>query len=192
MNDRRFPASQARRLDNPERLLWLPPAEVIGALAVQLGQTIADVGAGTGYFSLPLSRAVGAVGKVYAIDAQTEMLSLLRQKIDTACVRNVELIHAEADQTILPKSSCSLFFLANIWHEIEAQVGVLREAIRVLKPEGRVAILDWRADVDPEHGPPLLHRVNASDAMESLRSAGFEQIASAEVGRYSWLVQGER
>jgi precorrin-6B methylase 2 len=105
MNDRRFPASQAQRLDNPERLLRLPPAEVIGALAVQAGQTIADVGAGTGYFSLPLSRAVCAAGKVYAIDAQTEMHSLLREKVDSACVRNVELMHAEADQTSLPKSS---------------------------------------------------------------------------------------
>jgi protein-L-isoaspartate O-methyltransferase len=50
MHDKRFPASQAERLDNPERLVWLPPAEVIGALAVRVGDNIADVGAGTGYF----------------------------------------------------------------------------------------------------------------------------------------------
>jgi ubiquinone/menaquinone biosynthesis C-methylase UbiE len=190
MHDRRFPASEAHRLDDPERLLWLPPAAVLGALAVRPGETIADVGAGTGYFSLPLAKAVGPEGKVYAVDAQAEMLSLLRQKLDAAAFAIVQLIPAEADQTGLPPSSCDLFFLANIWHEIEDQFAVLREAMRVLKKNGRIAILDWRPDVDPEHGPPLAHRVDPSRAIESLRSAGFEQVATANLGRYSWLVQG--
>jgi len=190
MHDRRFPASEAHRLDDPERLLWLPPAAVLGALAVRPGETIADVGAGTGYFSLPLAKAVGPEGKVYAVDAQAEMLSLLRQKLDAAAFAIVQLIPAEADQTGLPPSSCDLFFLANIWHEIEDQFAVLREAMRVLKKNGRIAILDWRPDVDPKHGPPLAHRVDPSRAIESLRSAGFELVATANAGRYSWLVQG--
>src|ERR1039458_9895939 len=90
MHDRRFPASEAHRLDDPERLLWLPPAAVLGALAVRPGETIADVGAGTGYFSLPLAKAVGPEGKVYAVDAQAEMLSLLRQKLDAA---GIAIVH---------------------------------------------------------------------------------------------------
>jgi len=192
MHDRRFPASEAHRLDDPERLLWLPPAAGLGALALHAGQTAADVGAGTGYFSLPLAEAVGPEGRVYAVDAQAEMLSLLKQRIDQSELSNVILVHAEADQTGLPASCCSLFFLANVWHEIEDQIAVLGEANRVLKAGGRIAILDWRTDVEPEHGPPLVHRIGASRAMESLRSAGFEQIATANLGKYSWLVQGEK
>jgi ubiquinone/menaquinone biosynthesis C-methylase UbiE len=192
MHDKRFPASQAERLDNPERLLWLPPADVIGALAVHSGETIADVGAGTGYFSLPLSSAVGAAGKVYAIDGQSEMLAWLKVKLDKAELTNIELIHAEAEQTGLPASSCDLFFLANLWHEIEDRVAVLMEAQRVLKKGGRIAILDWRTDVEPVGGPPLAHRIAPSEALREMRIAGFEQLASAEVGRYSWLVQGEK
>ncbi|MGA3161971.1 MAG: methyltransferase domain-containing protein [Terracidiphilus sp.] len=190
MHGRRFPASEAHRLDNPARKEWLSPTEVIRALALHSGETIADVGAGTGYFSLPLAQSVGPEGKVYAVDAQAEMLSLLRQKLAASAFANVELIHADAGQTGLPASSCDLFLLANIWHEIEDQIAVLREAIRVLKKSGRIAILDWRPDVEPEHGPPLAHRVDPSQAKESLSSEGFEHVEIANVGRYSWLVQG--
>jgi ubiquinone/menaquinone biosynthesis C-methylase UbiE len=192
MHGRRFPASEAQRLDEPARKVWLPPADVLRALALHSGETIADVGAGTGYFSLPLAQSVSPEGKVYAVDAQAEMLSLLQEKLAASAFANVELIHAEADQTGLPASSCDLFFLANIWHEIEDQIAVLREATRILKNSGRIAILDWRPDVEPEHGPPLAHRVDPSRAKESLRSLGFEHIEIANVGRYSWLVHGEK
>ena len=192
MHDKRFPASEAHRLDDPARKVWLPPAETLRALTLHSGDTIADVGAGTGYFSLPLAQAVGPDGKVYAVDAQAEMLCLLKRKIDRSELYNVILIHAEADQTGVPASCCSLFFLANVWHEIEDWIAVLGEAMRVLKPGGSIAILDWRTDVEPEHGPPLADRVDASRAMETLHSAGFGQICSTNVGRYSWLVQGKK
>lgn len=192
MHGERFPASEAHRLDDPARNEWLPVAEVLGALKIQAGQTAADVGAGTGYFTLPLARAVGPEGKVCAVDAQAEMLSLLGQKLGPAGVGNVALVRAEADRTGLPASSCDLFFMANVWHEIEDRIAVLTEAMRLLKPGGRIALLDWRPDVEPEHGPPLAHRVDTSRAMEDLRGAGFNAIVRGEVGRYSWLIQAEK
>ena len=192
MNERRFNAAHAHRLDDPARRAWLPPAEVLAAMALHSGETIADVGAGTGYFSLPLAQAVGSQGKVYAVDAQDEMLALLRQKLDESNLSNVELIHAEADNTGLPASCCDLVFAANVWHEFDDRANVLRESARVLKPGGRIAILDWRPDVLPEHGPSLEHRLDSSHAVNALRSAGFQKVATAYVGLYSWLVQGER
>jgi ubiquinone/menaquinone biosynthesis C-methylase UbiE len=192
MNERRFNVEQAYRLDDPARRAWLPPAEVIAAMALHSGDTIADVGAGTGYFSLPLAQAVGLQGKVYAVDAQKEMLSLLRQKLDEFTLSIVELVHAEADNTGLPASCCDLVFAANVWHEFDDHVAVLREFARVLKPAGRIAILDWRPDVLPEHGPPLEHRLDSSHAVDVLRSSGFQKVATNNVGLYSWLVQGER
>jgi ubiquinone/menaquinone biosynthesis C-methylase UbiE len=192
MHDKRFPASQAHRLDDPARKVWLPPAEVLAALSLRPDDTIADLGAGTGYFSLLLAKAVGANGKVYAVDAQDEMLALLRQKLQDNSVSNVELIHAEAESTTLPDTCCSLVFLANVWHEFADRSVVLEESLRILNHRGRIAILDWRPDVEREAGPPLDHRLAASDAADRLLSSGFHQVANVNVGRYSWLVQGEK
>jgi ubiquinone/menaquinone biosynthesis C-methylase UbiE len=161
-------------------------------MALHSGETIADVGAGTGYFSLPLAQAVGSQGRVYAVDAQKEMLSLLRQKLDEFTLPIVELIHAEADNTGLPGSCCDLVFAANVWHEFDDHAAVLLESARVLKADGRIAILDWRTDVLPEHGPPLEHRLDWFYTVDALRSSGFQKVATSNVGLYSWLVLGER
>ena len=192
MHDKRFPASEAHRLDDPARMVWLPPAEVLGALSLRPGDTIADLGAGTGYFSLPLAKAVGTEGKVYAVDAQAEMLAHLRQKLQQGSVSNVELIHAEAESTALPDACCSLVFLANVWHEFADRSAVLDESRRILKHRGRIAIIDWRPDVARENEPPLDHRLDASNAVNELLAAGFHQVANVNVGHYSWLVQGEK
>ncbi len=191
MTGRPFNPSQAHKLDAPERLVWLPPAEVIAALAVRAGDIIADVGAGTGYFSLPLALAAGPQGKVYAIDAQAEMLAHLRQKLQDGSLSNIELVHAGADATALPDAACSLVFLANVWHEFADRAAVLREARRILKSRGRIAFLDWRPDVERIAGPPLDHRLGVADAISQLRAAGFEQTAHANIGNYSWLAQAE-
>lgn len=189
MSDRRFDASQAARLDDPARLQWLPPQDVIDTLAVLPGETIADVGAGTGYFALPLAKAAGAQGKVYAVDSQSAMLEFLRRKLHEPSGAPIELIHAEADATTLPEASCSLVLLANVWHEVPDRRQVAREFRRILKAGGRAAILDWRPDVEREAGPPLEHRLSAQDAAEALTAAGFMQIKQSLTGKYSWLVQ---
>jgi ubiquinone/menaquinone biosynthesis C-methylase UbiE len=190
MNDRIMNAPLAGRLDNPERLLWIPPAVVIGAPAVQPGDAIADIGAGTGYFSLPLAHAAGSLGQVYAVDCQAEMLGHLQFKLDTGSISNIRVINADADSTGLPNASCDLVFMANVWHEFADRPAVLREARRLLNARGRIAVLDWRPDVEAVHGPPLHHRISASDALDDLQSVGFAGVKQRNVGKYSWLVQG--
>lgn len=191
MHERRFHHSQAHRLDAPERLTFLPPAEVVQALDVHSGDAIADIGAGTGYFALPLAKAVGISGIVYAVDAQPEMLDLIRGKLDSIAKHNLRFIHAEADATGLPDATCDLVFLANIWHEFDNRALVLEEAHRILKPDGRIAILDWRPDVEREAGPPIEHRISADFATLELADAGFFHVTAAHIGKYSWLVQGK-
>ncbi|MCX6621141.1 MAG: methyltransferase domain-containing protein [Acidobacteria bacterium] len=149
MNDRTFKAADAHRLEDPERLKWLPPDDAVRALSIAPGMVIADVGAGTGYFTLPFARAVAPGGRVLAVDLQPGMLSLLGAKLEApGAPGNVELLEGTASRTGIAGLACDLFFLANIWHELDDAEEVLAEAARTLKRAGRIAILDWRPDVD--------------------------------------------
>ena len=186
MENKLFDISNAARLDAPERLESLPPVEVIDALKIAADDVIADIGAGTGYFALPMAQAA-AKGRVNAVDAQTGMLEMLRSK--AMGFANISLVQGEAEATTLESNSCDLVFLANVWHELDQRKRVLQEALRILKGRGRIAILDWRPDVERLSGPPLEHRIGSELAAAELHLAGFERIATQLIGRYSWLVQ---
>ena len=197
MNERTFPATQAQRLEDPERLVWLPPADVLSALKIQSGMTVADIGAGTGYFSLPLAAALGSSGRVYAVDAQDEMLRWIATKIEKnsatgrAALAEIVLVHADATATTLPEASCDLYWCANVWHELGNRAEALAEARRVLKPGGRLAILDWRPDVERIAGPPLDHRISTGEVKQEIENSGFLDVSIGCVGLYSWLVQAD-
>lgn len=186
MTDKLFDVANAARLDAPERIESLPPADVIAALKIGEGDIIADIGAGTGYFAIPMAR-IASTGTVYAVDAQSGMLEIMKDR--ATGVDNLQLIQANAVATTLQSSSCGLAFYANVWHEFEQRDKVLQEARRILRDTGRIAILDWRPDVERKSGPPLDHRIRITQAVIELNSAGFNVSSSQNIGRYSWLVQ---
>lgn len=188
MNERTFSHLQAHRLDAPERQIWLPTASLLEQLEIKPGMIVADIGAGTGHFALPLASAVGVQGKVFAIDVQPEMLALLQAKLPEANLANVVCRTGEATATGLEADCCDLVLLANIWHELDHVPQVLDEVKRILRSSGRVAILDWRPGVVQPPGPPLAHRIPAQSAAQSLASAGFNVVKNIEIGMYSYLL----
>ena len=193
MNERTFQAGHAHKLDDPARLEWLPPSEVLDSLALQPGSIVADIGAGTGYFTIPLARAVGPNGRVFAVDFQPAMLAHIRAKLDAAdAPANIELVEGSADRTSLHEASCDLAFFANIWHEMDDPAAVIEEASRILKPAGRLAILDWRSDLSSPPGPPDDHRLAAADVAASLSRNGWSVDTNRNVGHYSYLIQAHR
>jgi ubiquinone/menaquinone biosynthesis C-methylase UbiE len=183
-----FDASKAAELDTQERARLLPLAEVVAALHPFETDVIADIGAGTGYFAIPLAKAA-ARGKIYAIDAQPGMLEILKGK--AAGIENIHLVHASAIMTTLETNSCDFAFYANVWHEFEHRDKVIEEARRILKSAGRIVVLDWRPDVERISGPSLNRRIGSSEVGAELTSAGFKVISSQNIGRYSWLVQAK-
>ena len=167
----------------------MPPLEVIEILDLQEGMTITDIGSGTGFFALPFARAVGAEGRIRAVDLQAEMVEILRSKLsDPGAPSNVTCSQGTAHRTGLPDRSCDLAFLGNLWHELDGHGRVLEEVARILRPGGRIAILDWRKNVSQPPGPPLDHRVESSEVERSLLSRGWTNIGFCLVGKYSYLV----
>lgn len=189
-HDRMFRHEHAHLLDDPDRQRWLPADAVVHRLGLRPGMAIADVGAGTGYFALPLARSVAPDGQVFAVDVQPEMLEHLRARLQPGLP--VALVEGEATRTTLKDESVDLVLLANVWHEVEHRTEALAEFARILRPGGRVAILDWRTDVEQPPGPPLAHRISGSDVRSTLRASGWKVGAPEAVGLFSYLVVAAR
>ena len=193
LNARTFRPDQAHKLEDPARLRWLPPAEVIGLLALRPGMTAADIGAGTGYFSIPFAREVGETGRILAVDLQPEMLEILGRKLRAAgAPANIELVAGSAARTNLADQCCDLAFLANVWHELDDHAVVLRESARILRPGGRIAVLDWRPDVEQPPGPPLDHRIAVEAVGRTMEAAGWHVEQPHAVGEFSYFVLAGR
>jgi ubiquinone/menaquinone biosynthesis C-methylase UbiE len=193
---RRFSPAQAHRLDAPERRLWLPIEPVLKAIELTPGMAVADIGAGTGYFALPIAQAVGSSGRVSAVDVASEMLALLNEKILTAGITNIDCVRGEAEATGLESAAFDRVLLANIWHEVDDRSATLKEAARLLRPEGRIVILDWSPDVPAsgatQPGPPIEHRIPLSEVRRQLAGSDWGISFAGAIGEYSWLVLATR
>jgi len=189
MHDRVFDPSQVHKLEAPERVSWLPPGEVLGWLELRQGMTVADIGTGTGYFAIPIARAVAPGGRVLAVDLQPELLAILRGKLaEPEAPANIVTLEGTASATGLADGSCDVALLANVWHELDDYAAALAELARILKPAGRIAVLDWRPDVEHPPGPPLAHRLPARAVQRFFEDYGKRVDAVRNVGRYSYLV----
>lgn len=158
-------------------------------LPLKEGFSVADIGAGTGYFAIPLAHRVGSTGTVRAVDFQPDMLARFREKLSHPGVpQNIVPLHGDAARTQLPDGSSDLAFMANIWHELDDHGAVLAEVRRILRPGGALAILDWRKDLAPPPGPPTDHRIAVADVCRTLTDHGWTLQRTATVGRYAYLL----
>ena len=193
MNKRTFRASEAHKLEDPARQSWLPVSGVVSLLGLREGMTIGDIGAGTGYFTLPFAREVGPSGRVFAVDLQREMLDLIANKLRIpGSPSNIDMVQGDATGTSLPSASVDLVFMANIWHELDDHASTLKEAQRILRSGGQLAILDWRPDVPHPPGPPPDHRIPAHAVMQTLEHDGWQVGKSTNVGLYGYLIVSGR
>lgn len=173
LGPRVFPMDLAPVLDDPRRDEWQRPDDVIRALHIRPGSRVADVGCGTGYFTVRLLRATGEKGHVIAADIQQGMLDLLKERLGPDELACVTLRKSEPDRPLLPEDACDLILCANTINEVDdADVArFMRSMVEGLVPGGRLALVNWKAE-RTRFGPPLDHRISAQRVRELAEGAG--------------------
>ena len=159
-------------LEDPARDAYQKPHEVITALDLKDGERIADIGAGTGYFTRRFAQHVGAAGRVYAVDVSPDTIVHLNRWVRDAGVENVRTILAPPDDPLLPAASVDLVFICDTWHHIADRGHYLSALQKALKPGGRIVIIDFQKRETPV-GAPVEMRVGREDAVREMAQNGF-------------------
>lgn len=161
-------------LDRREREDEEDPDLAMRLIRVGRGSTVADIGAGSGYFTSRLARAVGAEGTVYAVDIQQGMLDLLKKTLARDRLANVIPVLGAVDDPRLPEASLDLVLMVDVYHEFSAPQTMLGHMKRALKPGGRLVLLEYRAE-DPD--VPILpdHKMSKAQVKLELEHEGFRQ-----------------
>ena len=156
--------------DDPKRDEWQRPDAVVAALALAPGMIVADIGAGTGYFEKRLATAVGASGKVIAIDLEADMVRYLTERAQREGTPNVEARLGAADDPKLSAASVDRILIVDTWHHISNRVAYAKLLAAALKPGGAVFVVDFT--LETAKGPPKQHRLAPSLVAEELAQAG--------------------
>lgn len=122
---------------------WQQPEKIIQSLEIRAGDQVADLGSGSGYFTFRLAKAAGPGGKVYAVDIDEEMNQLVIERAQEMGAANVQVILAEPNDPKLPTSGADLIFTVNTYHHIEDRVRYFANLRKYLRPNGRVAVIDF-------------------------------------------------
>lgn len=191
-NERRFDPKNLDKLEAPEREQRLPVGTVMDAAGVSSMLNVADIGAGSGYFTLPMAQRV-APGKVYAVEPSAKMLAVLRDKLATnGAPGNIEVVTGEDSATGLPEASCDLIFLSYVWHEIDDHAAALREFSRIATPNAKLAIVEVIPDAPNLPNPPIEHRIARADVERSLEDGGWGVLKSDAINLWTYIVVGQR
>lgn len=170
-----------------ERKSWQNPEVILKDVGIEEGMTVADMGCGPGFFTLPIASVVGEKGLVHAVDSNPAALDMLRDRIRSDGMRKaIKIVRADVAKTDISASSVDMAFFANVLHDIEDKRTFLSEVRRILMPEGVAVVVDWRK-VNTPFGPPSEMRLSEDTVRALLQRNGFEDSGiSLKAGPYHY------
>ncbi len=186
----KFDPRHMARLDHPGRARWQPVEPFLELLHPRPGMVFADVGSGPGYFALAVAGKIGAMGTVYGIDVQPQMLEELERRARARGLRNVVPVRSGERGIPLPDIVADAACTANTFHELESPAALLDEIRRILKPGCRLFVIDWKPVGTPV-GPPVRVRVAAETIRKAMREAGFVGLREHPIYPYHHVVEGK-
>jgi arsenite methyltransferase len=166
------PKAYIAMLDDPVRDAYQKPHEVVTALDLKPGEAIADIGAGSGYFTFRLAHHVGDAGRVYAVDVSPDMIVHLNRRIRDLQARNVVSILSAPDDPLLADASVDRFFICDTWHHIGDHPHYLALMKKMLKTGGQIVMIDFKKAKTPV-GPPMEMRIDRNDLLKEMEANGF-------------------
>lgn len=169
----RFDPAKMGFLDRPERRSVLPPEELLKKLPIQSDDTVVDLGAGTGYFSIPAARMTRA--EVHAVDVEPKMTAVLQQRAAEAGVDNIRVAHGQIEAVPLLDETADVVIASMVLHEVQPLEQGLKEIHRLLKPNGKLLCVDWEHK-ESEHGPPLAVRIPSQELERALEEVGLRVV----------------
>jgi SAM-dependent methyltransferase len=156
-------------LERPEREREEAPSKAITALDIRAGQVVADVGAGSGYYTRRLAEKVGPTGKVFATDLQPQMIALLKARVTKERLTQVEVVQAAETDPRLPAGQLDLILMVDVYHELARPQEMLRQLRGALKPDGRLVLIEFRKE---DAGVPIRedHKMSVREARLELEA----------------------
>jgi ubiquinone/menaquinone biosynthesis C-methylase UbiE len=156
-------------LERPEREKEERPSKVLAALKVRPGDVVADIGAGSGYYTFRLADLVGPKGKVLAVDIQPEMLDIIRRRMKETKAANVEPVLGTISDPKLPEGGVDMILMVDVYHEFSHPYEMTEAMVRALKPGGRLVFVEFRAeDRDPEVPIKRVHKMTAAQVRKEM------------------------
>ena len=154
-------------LERPEREKEERVSKLMPALEIKEGQVVVDLGAGSGFHTMKLSKLVGPEGKVYAVDIQPEMLDIIGKRVRKDNIKNVILVHNTEKDPKLPESKIDMILMVDVYHELSYPYEVTTELVKALKPGGRLVFVEFRLE---DKKVPILdvHRMSIRQVMKEM------------------------
>jgi ubiquinone/menaquinone biosynthesis C-methylase UbiE len=162
-------------LEAPDRDLWQRPDQIMDAMGIADASVVADIGAGSGWFTIRLARRVGPQGVVYAEDVQSEMINAITRRVQKEGLTNVRAVRGQNSDPRLPAGSLDAVLVVDAYHEVEDRVTMLANLKRALKPQGRIGVVDFKLD-GTGPGPSPEERVSPDVVVKDAAKAGLRLV----------------